>query len=397
MTLKAPIGSHFRLVWTTDAYVNCTNEFEIIDNSTKQFPGRPPKKKAAVKGTVTCHLSIVKDGEKNGYRPDMPPPQDREIFVNLKYRHEYSFIFVARHKGVHSFKVEFAGIDPPIEPITKEIEVIDAEPLNDKRADLLALIDKWLPSSVLGQNPPKKVPPGETEDIMEKSGWGKKPDTWTMPLPAETIPLVANADWKQSGATITGNGMGQTSAAKRSYNDHILPKRRAAWDALPPDEQKKTPRPGAIPVATSCNDVMGQLINKMWGSTVQIDVSTMVNADPAYYVKAVDEYAKASPNLPKPGDILFFGLEKSRGEFQHDCILISRSDDVWLTADGGDGGLPDQSATINNKPLSWTDVKNPPQVPMFVSPTDGKKKALHGWVDLDRLPNPKYNADGSRK
>ena len=62
MTLKAPIGSHFKLVWTTDAYVNCTNEFEIIDGTNKQFPGRPPKKKGAVKGSVTCHLSIVKDG-----------------------------------------------------------------------------------------------------------------------------------------------------------------------------------------------------------------------------------------------------------------------------------------------------------------------------------------------
>lgn len=396
MTIKAPLGSHFQVVWTTESHVTGTNVFEIIDGTERSFPGRAAKK-GLVKGPVTCHLSIVKDGKKDGYRADMRAPESREIFVNLKIRYEYKFIFVARHKGIHNFTIEFAGVDPPVAPITKEIEVIDVEPLNDKRKDLLALIDKWFPSSVLGQNPPKKVPPGETEDIMEKSGWGKKSQTWTMPLPAETIPMVANGDWKQSGATIDGNGLGQVGGAQRSYNDNILPRRQAAWEQLSDAEKKTHPKPGKIEPATSCNDVMGQIVNTLWGCAEKIDVNTMVHPNPLYYVKAIEEYAKPNPTPPKPGDILFLCKEHSRGEFQHDCILIAASDDIWFTADGGDGGLPDQSATLNNKALSMTSAKTPPQVPMFVSPTDGKKKALNGWVNLDNVPHPNYNADGSRK
>jgi hypothetical protein len=141
---------------------------------------------------------------------------------------------------------------------------------------------------------------------------------------------------------------------------------------------------------------MGQLVS-LWGQQFHADLNTMVKPDPSFYVMAVDEFAKKEPQLPKPGDILFLGKENPRNEFQHTCILVSRSTDVWVTADGGGGGLPDQTARVVNKTLSLTSAKKPPQVPAFISVTDGKVKALHGWVNLDLVPNDKYNPDGSRK
>ena len=215
-----------------------------------------------------------------------------------------------------------------------------------------------------------------------------------MPAPEETIPKTGNGEWEQKGLTITAKGQGNLSAAQSSFNKNILPKRQAEFDALPADQKKGKARPTAIPITTSCNDVMSKIVG-FWGSSKQMNVQTMVDADPAFYVKAPDAFAKSPPVLPKPGDIIYLVKEKSRGEFQHVCLLVSQSDDVWVTADGGGGALPDQTATVNNKPLSFT--SNQPVVPMFASVTDGKTKAVHGWVDIDKLANPKYNADGSRK
>ncbi|MEZ4359440.1 MAG: hypothetical protein R3B48_04610 [Kofleriaceae bacterium] len=405
----APVGSHFLLTWTTDAYVEMVNRFHLIDGTDKEFPGRPPRSKIN-KGKITAVLTITKDGKPDGYRTTLSAPNHAERFgAGAKFFHEYSFIFKARKPGDYVFSVAFTaepapGKNPPAitapPPILKEVTVTPEEPVNDRRKDMLALIDKWFPSSVYAS---PKIPPGETQDILARGGWDKtSPRSWTIPEryppgPIETLPKQGLAQWVQTGAVIAAQGEGQRSAAKASYNRNVLPGRQAAWAALSDEEKKSHPRPLSIPIDTSCLSVMGQLVS-MWGGQFKADLNTMLKADPAFYVKAIDEFAKPTPTLPKPGDILYLSKEKNRGEFQHVCILVSRSTELWVTADGGGGGLPEQTATVNDKPLSWTTAKpGSPSVPMFVSVTDGKAKALHGWVDLDRVPNDKYNADGSRK
>lgn len=398
--VTAPVGSHFLLRWTTDAYVNATNSFHLIDGTTKEFPGRPPKKGIS-KGDVKVSLSITKDGKADGFRVNMPKPGVEEKMkltpAAAIYYHEYTFIFRAKEKAVYQFTVDIPDAKPP-QQIIKEVTVVDADPLNDRRQDMLDLINKWLPSSVMGA---QTIPPGETTDILDKSGWDQtSPKSWSMPAPIppgkiETLPMVAPQKWTQSGLAISANGEGQISAAKASFNKFVLPARQAAWDALSDDDKKKFPRPSEIPIVTSCISVMGQFV-KLWGNQFTADLNTMKNADPTFYIKAIDEFAKKDPRLPKPGDILYLVKEHNRSWFQHVCILVSRSSEVWVTADGGGGALPDQTAAVVDKPVSFSSG-SPPAVPLLASVTDGNNKALHGWVDIDLVPNDKYNQDGSRK
>ncbi len=412
----APQGGAFLLRWTTDAYVEMVNRFQIyqLDDTApdkfEEHKGKPPrqadkgKPQMPTKGKVTAVLTITKDGAKNGYRDNVPKPQSEERWdpAKQKFFHEYTFFFKARFVGEYVFTVEYTAEanqgmkleTPP--PIVKEVQVVAAEKPNQRRQDLLDLIDKWFPSSVMAA---PKVPPGETQDILAKGGWSTVSDnTWVIPErhpagPIETLPKEGQAAWTQSGASVAAKGLGQISAAKKSYNKYALPGRQAAYDALPAGEKAGHARPIEIPIDTSCISVMQELM-KMWGKQFLPDVGTMTKPDPAFYVVATDEYAKASPTQPKPGDILYLGKESSRGYFQHVCILVSISSELWVTADGGGGGVPEQTATVNNKPISKSSA---PVVPMFASVTDNKNKALNGWVDLDRVPNDKYNPDGSRK
>lgn len=406
--VTAPIGSHFLLRWTTDAYVNATNSFHLIDGTTKEFPGRPPKKGIS-KGDVKVSLSIMKSSKEDvtimkedGFRVNMPKPSVEErmkLTPAAVFYHEYTFIFRAKEKAVYQFTVDIPDAKPPHpKQIVKEVTVVDAEPLNDRRKDMLDLFDKWLPSSVMGA---QTIPPGETKDILAKSDWDQTSDkSWTMPPPIphgtiETLPMVAPQQWTQSGLAISAKGEGQISAAKASFNNFVLPARQAAWDALGDDDKKKSLRPVDIKITTSCISVMAKFV-ELWGNQFTADLNTMVNADPTFYIKAIDEFAKKDPRLPKPGDILYLVKEHNRGFFQHVCILVSRSSEVWVTADGGGGALPDQTAAVVDKPVSFSSG-SPPAVPLLASVTDGNNKALHGWVDIDLVPNDKYNQDGSRK
>jgi hypothetical protein len=406
--ITAPIDSHFLLRWTTDANVEMVNSFQIFDGTFEDHPGRKPR--STSKGKVKAVLTITKDGQPDGYRKGVPKPDDTEILMpTMKFVHEYTFIFVARKEGAYVFTITFTAepldrknppkIEPP-PPLTKEVKVVPAVPVNRRRQDMLELIEKWFPSSVLGT---QKVPPGSNQDILAMSGYDNKtPKTWTVPahIPAggtcETLVMTGKSKWTQSGYNISALGEGQTSAAKKSYNASVLPIRQAEWAKA--DPATRGDRPIKIPIDTSCINVMAHLV-RMWSNgEFTCNLNTMTTANPAFYVKAADEYAKASPNEPKPGDIIFLVKDENRGFFQHTCILVSRSTELWRTADGGGGTLPDQTADWHDKPVGWTVARSGfPRVPMFQSPTDGQIKALHGWVDIDRVPNSKYNPDGSLK
>ena len=85
--------------------------------------------------------------------------------------------------------------------------------------------------------------------------------------------------------------------------------------------------------------------------------------------------------FPKPGDIIVLRdrVGKSPG-VGHVAILVVIRDTEWLTADGGGGALPDQTASVTHRTVRFVNG-----IPVLKSPTDGKEKQLDGWVDLDRL------------
>ncbi len=71
-----------------------------------------------------------------------------------------------------------------------------------------------------------------------------------------------------------------------------------------------------------------------------------------------------------------------RGDGGHVGILLDASDDVWRTADGGGGLLPDQSAAVTDRTVR----RDGDNMVILKSPTDAQEKQLDGWIDLDKLP-----------
>jgi hypothetical protein len=197
-----------------------------------------------------------------------------------------------------------------------------AEQLSAKRQNMLDLINTWMPTSLLQP----MIPDGETQDLMAKAGWTK-------------------ARGEQS---------------KRDKDNHI-------------------------PVVTSCGDILSAML-RLWrsnfvGAFMIRDFDSQGKAPGAigrgYYVKA------DGVQSPKPGDIIVlrngFG-PGSAGTVGHVGILVEASTDVWRTADGGGGVLPDQTASVTERTVRMEN-----NIPILKSPTDGKEKELDGWVDLDRL------------
>lgn len=409
--LEAPIGSKWSIEWTTDPHVNLTNRFKLITGAFKEIAGRKAKpsknpKKQVVDLTVT--LTVTLDGQDNGFREDMPDPEQFLVQqFGLVKEHGYRSYFLARTEGVYEFTIDLPGRDP--QTIVKKIKVTPEIPLNDRRKDLIALFDKWMPDSVIAA---PKIPPGEKKNLLALSGWNTTSDlTWDIPptdLPgcpsAPELPKKAGEAWEQSGATIKAKGEGQRSAAKRSFNDNFMEQRKASWKALSQEEKAKRPKlqatngPVNIPIVTSCGDVAAALI-KLWSNN-QSHVKIGDQRKHAGYVIAKDAYAENPPRQPKPGDIVYINNPKTN-YFAHMCILKSRSDDVWVTADGGGGRTPEQTARVVDKKIEWTKgAAGPPavpQLPMFLSVTDNQMKVLDGWIDLDLVPNDLYNADGSKK
>ena len=98
--------------------------FELIDGTTKEYPGRKPKKGKPPVDTKVI-LSIVKDGKKDGFRVDVPKPADRERLAGGKFVHDYVFIFRARKVGVYELTVDIPSATPP-QKQTKKVTVTPA-------------------------------------------------------------------------------------------------------------------------------------------------------------------------------------------------------------------------------------------------------------------------------
>jgi len=211
--------------------------------------------------------------------------------------------------------------------------------LSAGRKEMLALIEKWMPTSLLNPRVDgKSVNPGQ--DLMAKAGW-----------------------YKTTG-----------------------------------DEGKRVKDQGGHPV-TSCGDILRAML-ELWRSNFvgsfylrdevyekKNGIKTKMPGAKArgYYVEADKvEGGIDGEHGPKPGDIIHLrdGVGKnSIGTIGHVGILVEFGKDEWRTADGGGGELPDQTASVT--PRKVLRLEN--NIPVLRSPTDAREKLLDGWIDLDRL------------
>ena len=193
--------------------------------------------------------------------------------------------------------------------------------LSAKRQSMLDLINKWMPTSLNNA----RVPDGETQDLMAKAGWTK--------------------------------ARGQQSKQEKDACGHPV---------------------------TSCGDILAAML-KLWGSNFvgafgirDVAVGNGPGAKKlGYYVEA------DGVQSPQPGDIIVLrnGIGKSSaGSVGHVGILVEAGETEWRTADGGGGGLPDQTASVTTRTVRFEN-----SIPILKSPTDLKEKQLDGWVDLDKL------------
>jgi hypothetical protein len=204
-----------------------------------------------------------------------------------------------------------------------------ADELSAGRRSMLALIDKWMPTSLSAP----RIPDGESQDLLALAGWTKA----------------------------TG------------------------------ESNKKVKDDGGHP-ATSCGDVLKAMLG-LWksnfmGAFMIRDMDATGHGPGAkklgYYVEA-DQLVREGDVIrsPKPGDIIVLrnGVGSgSAGSVGHVGILVEAGASTWRTADGGGGALPDQTARVTDRDVRWADG-----VPILKSPTDLREKQLDGWVDLDRL------------
>ena len=202
--------------------------------------------------------------------------------------------------------------------------------MSAKRQDMLALIAKWFPTRLSAPY----VPPGEAKDLLALSGWTKS--------------------------------FADAQAAIRQAN-------------LANGEH--------VPFATSCGDVLKAVL-KLWGSSfigafgirdVGADGKSPGAKAHGYYVEA------DGTNAPSPGDILILrngAGPGSGGSVGHVGIFVGEEGGHWKTADGGGGVLPDQTAAVTLRAVSYDATHRP----ILTSPTDQRPKQVDGWIDLDKMP-----------
>lgn len=263
------------------------------------------------------------------------------------------------------------------DPVPWEVvEATQQQPLSPRRQLMMSLIDKWMPTSLLDKDQDGAGNPirsfyedPETHQLVPIT---KKTATDHLGQPNDLLNI---AGW-------TAN-MGVSSKQTKDDNQAVIDgwnTRQKILKGLKLDAAAIDPAPvmgGDLkPLATSCGDVVKAMMVE-WGVDWKreegepavagsyafgIGIAARIKG---YYVSAMDAFSKSPPRLPNPGDILVLRTEgpmregkpkpppfSNIGFLAHVCIVQSvegtNQGDLWVTADGGSGILPDQVAKQNN-------------------------------------------------
>jgi len=392
--VTVPVGSRFFLKWTANGAAKVINSFEVLVKKNEGDEAkREPRELIAThehaKGEVRITIRVERDGKPHGFRPELGALAATRSPGGKQWL--FRSIFQAREPGVLLFTVT----QPDGTRLTKEVTIVEpAKPLNEKRQYMLDVIDRWMPSSVKKPRPPKPpelVPQDEVGRVYADG----KPVAAGTPLPD----ILQASGW--------------TPAMVKSKLEL-----QKATKALP---------------TTSCGDVLATLL-RLWGCDFDDDCKwttrafgirddgtetitekgvTITRSKPGkrphgaitkgYYQSASEAFAKSPPLLPSPGDVLVLrsGPKPTDLFISHVNVLVATSDELWTTANGGSGRLADedQIAEVSSCEVQYTtpDATHPKGIPVLVSVTDGGQKLLDGWVILDKIPNPLFAADGSRR
>ena len=427
--ITAPAGTMFQLRWTlpymaktTISFVDKDGSQDFPDAKCKFMNGGPLAPHPT--GTATVTVTVKKGPDAASLQPDVfrrPKGDDPgRTAPTLTFQwgpdsaHSTCFFeapFFARKEGVYEFtsviETQSKGKEKQTKTLIETVTVTPGEEINDKRQAILDIFDAWMPTSINGVAFPKKFgdPANHpNQDILDLAGWSKDSPDWEF----------EHTTYDGKKETHKGKGEGNKSFAKRQCND--------AYQAAALKDGKKVANP--YDIVTSCGSVMGVVL-RLWGCDFDGDgkmtTREMSIADDyppnskkptqfgakhyGYWVDAAEAFKKPAgagddwkPRYPKPGDCIVL-WDDAKNQRAHVCFLVSASEDTWTTAEGGGGTIPDQTASKNNKDVTWKkqDADHPKGIPYILDVTSGKVERVTGWVDLDKVPNPNFNADGSKK
>ena len=415
--ISVPVGSRFMLSWSIDNRVKVTTVIkkngqpvEIVDRNTSKF--------IKTEGKVT--VDVTKDGTDCDFPAEKIDAKDEMKYVGTKPVTFRRFTAVVEPAQTGAYVYTISSSDGTV--LNEQVDVTAKAPVNDKRQAMLDLIEKWMPTSI--KNPKLAAGPnGNQTDLMTLANWS--PAQGEASFRVQQANEKIKADWQ---------------AAKQKHD--------ADPSAPDPGPMPTAFNGGLTPLVTSCGSVLGAML-KLWGCDFDGDGRMSVREfgisldDPVrktkgartlgYYVDALEAFSTDPPVLPKPGDVLVLrdgkleigndGRVKTNPPYRksaglaHVCIIVSVSEDMWVTANGGGGKLPDQAAGKADTQIAWTkpdsgglpaawppatkalyyDGPHPNGIVCVGSVTDNQLKMVDGWVDLDKIPNPGFNADGSKK
>ncbi len=373
--LSVTVGSRFFISWSADRKAHVTNVFDLVDGTTKSIVGNKPGKGVAPR-PVDIKLHITKDGEKYGFRVDVKDPAVRN---SLDWRKNiFTSQFRAREEGVFLFTVEL----PNGSTLTKEVTVTPGTDWTDKRDYMIDLLNRWMPASVLYPRPPKVA----SKEELARAGWhdSRIPD------------LMELSNWTKAQVKTAQDKKAATGLVTTSCGD-VLGKMLQLWGCDFDGDGKMSTRAFAIrdDGAEKYKDKDGIDRWRTVPGKPPLGAITL-----GYYQKADEAYAQDPPILPSPGDLVVLrdGPTIKATGIGHVGIIVSVSDEVWYTGDGGGGSLDqgEQSADVGYRVITYTtpDATHPKGIPVLKSVTDGKEKMVDGWVILDKIPNPLFDADG---
>lgn len=432
--ITVPAGKVFQLRWTIPHNVQSTASF-VDTNGSQDFPdskckfmnghkpvdGRPA-------GTAKVTLTVKKGTDPNALQPEIfkanRSAPTLTVAFGMKSVNHFAAPFRPGEEGVTLEFTCVVDIDAPKMKDTKTfittVTVTEGDDINDKRQAMLDLFDKWMPTSILGQVYPKKFgDPAKypNKDILDLANWSKDTPDWSF----------TEIDYDGNSTPHTGSGEGNQSFAKRQCNDRMDAANKAAldkWTAAGSSGPKPVSKPHQFTIVTSCGSVMGKVL-QLWGcdfdNNGKMATREMSIADDyppnsknpsqpgaktyGYWVDAAEACKKPAdagadwkPQYPKAGDIVVL-WDDGQNIRAHVCMVVSADEDTWVTAEGGGGTIPDQTASKNNKDVTWKriDADHPKGIPHILDVTSGKVERVTGWVDLDKVPNPNFDKDGKKK